>query len=144
MKTSTKFRLAVLICAVYMVWPLIHRWVVAAWDMNPWRFGGFAMYATPPAMHTMTITEVREDRRAIVPDGDLPAKFQERKLRYLIRRGVLGRLLPPNATAKAYFDVRPGMSHIEVSMARDVLDATSARIKRSETIYKYDRKRFEP
>ena len=42
--------LATAILVWVAAWPLAHRAAVSAFDINPWKLGGFAMYttATPP------------------------------------------------------------------------------------------------
>ena len=38
------------LCALAILWPLVHRGLVAQYHLNPWKLGGFAMYtsARPP------------------------------------------------------------------------------------------------
>jgi len=139
LSTPTKARLAALICAFFAVWPGAHRVIVAIYDTNAWRLGGFAMYATPPARTAIIIVETRDGQQTILSTSDQPAGLLEKRQRFAIRRGVLGRMLPPDALAEAYFDALPEAEHIEVVIRREILSASTARIERSEVIYVYDR-----
>ncbi len=139
MSTPTKARVAALICALFVVWPGVHRAIVAIYDTNAWQLGGFAMYATPPARTAIIIVETRDGQQTIVSTSDQPAELLEQRQRFAIRRGVLGRMLPPDALAEAYFDALPEAEHIEVLIRREILSASTARIERNEVIHVYDR-----
>ena len=139
MTTPSKARVAVLICATFMVWPAIHRGIAAAYDTNAWKLGGFAMYATPPARNRVVIVEKIDRYNATLPDNSLTAELLEERNRYLNRRSVLGSLLSPDALAKTYFDSRPGAKKIEVRITRQMLDASTARIESRTSVYAYDR-----
>ena len=139
MSTPAKARVAALICLLFIVWPAIHRVVVAVYDTNAWRLGGFAMYATPPARTRVSVVEKRGRQETILSEGALPDTLVEQQRLYGIRRSVLGLLLPPDALAEAYFQAHPHVDHIEVVITREMLSATTARIERRESTYVYDR-----
>ena len=140
MSTPAKARVAVLICALFIVWPAVHRVGVAIYATNAWQLGGFAMYATPPARTRVSIVERPGIQETILLESALPAALVEQRRLYRIRRSVLGLLLPPDALAEAYFRARPDVDHIEVVITRDMLSASTARIERREMIYVYDRR----
>ncbi len=142
MSTPTKARVAVLICVLFMVWPAVHRVVVAVYGTNAWRLGGFAMYATPPARTRVSIVEKRGSQKTILLDSALPATLVQQRRLYTVRRGVLGSLLPPDPLARAYFEARPEVDYIEVVITREMLSASTARIERREKIYVYHRSRL--
>ena len=138
MSTPAKARVAALICLLFIVWPAVHRVVVAKYATNAWKLGGFAMYATPPARMRTSVFEVRGGQKVLLESG-LPTTLLEQRRLYGIRRAVLGSLLAPDALAQAYFQVRPDVDHIEVEITRDMLDAKTARIERRVVVYEYDR-----
>ena len=139
MSTPAKARVAVVICALFVLWPAIHRGLVARYETNAWKLGGFAMYATPPARIAVFFVQKRDRQETILRDSDLPAELVEQRRLYTIRRSVLGTLLPPDALAEAYFQARPDAAHIEVLIAREMLSASTARIERRESRYVYNR-----
>ncbi len=138
MSTAAKARVAALICALFIVWPAVHRVGVAIYDTNAWKLGGFAMYATPPARTRISIFEKGGGQKVLF-EGDLPTALVEQRRLYSIRRSVLGALLPPDALAQAYFQARPNVDHIQVKITRETLSASTARIERREIAYEYDR-----
>ena len=139
MSTPAKARFAAVICALFAAWPAVHRVVVATYDTNAWRLGGFAMYATPPARTRVSIIEKRGSRQTILSESTLPAAFLEQRRRYGVRRSVLGELAPPDALARAYLRARPDAGPIQVVITREMLSASTARIERRENSYVYDR-----
>jgi len=42
-----KRRLALALLAFVAAWPLVHRALVARFELDPWKHAGFAMYAAP-------------------------------------------------------------------------------------------------
>ena len=138
MSTPAKARVAALICALFVVWPAVHRVVVAMYDTNAWQLGGFAMYATPPARTRISIFQ-KHDRGKNLLAGELPAALAEQRRLSTIRRSVLGSLLPPDALADALFLVRPDVDDIEVVITREMLSASTARIERREIVDEYER-----
>jgi hypothetical protein len=141
LSTSAKSRVAVFICLLFVVWPAVHRVVVAIYDTNAWKLGGFAMYATPPARTGISIVERLGDQQTILSDSHLPAALLEQRQSYSIRRGVLGLLLPPDDLAVAYFRARPDVDQIEVTITREMLSASTARIEGRHSSYLFDRNR---
>jgi hypothetical protein len=121
-----------------MMWPAVHRAIVAIYDTNAWRLGGFAMYATPPARTRVSIFEKRGGEKKLLEDN-LPAALQAQRRLYVVRRGALGSLLPPDALAEAFFQTLTGVDRIEVVITREILSASTARIERREIVYEYDR-----
>jgi len=113
--------------------------MVAVYDTNAWRLGGFAMYATPPARTRVAIIEKRGIQEVVPLDSALPATLVRERRLYSIRRGSLGSLLRPDALAEAYFKARPDVDHIEVVIIREMLSASTSRIERRESSYLYDR-----
>ena len=139
MSTQSKARIAALICALFIIWPAVHRVVVTVYGTNAWKLGGFAMYATPPARTRVAIFDKRDPQKNLLA-GELPAGLMRQRLLYVIRRGVLGALLPPDELASAFFQSRPGVQHIGVVITREMLSATTARIERREKVYEYVRR----
>jgi hypothetical protein len=141
--TSAKTRIAAAICALFMVWPAVHRALTAIYDTNAWRLGGFAMYATPPGSTHVSIAEIHGSRKTFRSHGALPDALVKQRRLYSLRRSALGSLLPPDALAEAYFRARPDVNEIEVMITRRILSASNARIENRETLYVFDRRTGE-
>ncbi len=97
------------------------------------------MYATPPARTRVAIYEKRDLQKNLLA-GELPAALMQQRLLYVMRRRVLGAMLPPDELASTFFQARPDVLHIYVVITREMLSATTARIERREQFYEYDRR----
>lgn len=122
-------RAAQLITGFVLVWPLVHYPMVRAFEMSPWRFGGFAMYATlRPLLQARDpmLGEAGGPLKAI-PVERLPAGVRARVLAALAagmqRRDALGALYDPAAEAAVLFELSPSASRAVLSIERCWLDA---------------------
>jgi len=134
-RKRTLFGAALLVIGL---WPAVQIGLVMRYDVSPWKLGGFAMYATPPARTRVSIFETR-GRPKTRFEGDLPTALAEQRRLYTVRRAILGSLLPPDGLAEAYLQARPDVDHIEVVIQREMLSASTARIERRESRYVYNR-----
>lgn len=107
-------RFVVALVAVVVVWPLLHRAIVAAYDVNPWKLGGFAMYttATPPVL--TVAFEPRGEGGVPIDRRELPAYVQQTLLAFEKRRHVLGNLARPDDFASQVLQARPDLSLIHI------------------------------
>lgn len=48
MTFETRKKLVVLILVVVSAWPLVHHGLMRGFDLNPWKWFGWSMYAVPP------------------------------------------------------------------------------------------------
>ena len=121
------------------LWPLGHRAIVAAWDVNPWKLGGFAMYttATPPVQ----VVAFARDGSELSPldERTFPAEVQETLRQFRIRRHALGRLHPPDDLATAILDARRDLQWVVVAVQRMKLDPATARMTSTRDRYVYER-----
>ncbi len=53
--TVWRVKLAVLVFVATLVWPLVHMYVIRAYDISPWRLFGWGMYSTPHALRFSSI-----------------------------------------------------------------------------------------
>jgi hypothetical protein len=108
------------------LWPLVHRAVVAAWDVNPWKLGGFAMYttATPPVQIALL---VRGDT-GLEPldERALPDAVRRALHRFRIERHALGALRSPDDVGRAILEARPELPWVVIAIQRMHLDPTTA------------------
>lgn len=64
---------AVLLAAI-VIWPAVHLSAIHQIGLNPWEFGGWAMYSTPES--GWSLSSVQADEREVDPYS-LPAEAQE-------------------------------------------------------------------
>jgi hypothetical protein len=134
-----KKRAILALLLIVAVWPLLHRALVAHFDVNPWKLGGFAMYAsaTPPlkvtVFHGVTEGVVALDERL------LPPSVQEQLDRFRIERHALGRLRSADGLGQTILAALPEIDWIVISIQRMTLDPKTARMISSRTRYRYPR-----
>ena len=60
-----KRRLVIAFLIGFALWPAVHRGLVAAYDVNPWKLAGWAMYARPhfPSRVALYLVEGETERR---------------------------------------------------------------------------------
>src|SRR5688500_10655944 len=124
-----RIRIARLLTAVVILWPLAHVPLVRAFELSPWSFGGFAMYTTPrPSLQGRDplMAEAGAPLRAIAVES-LPTEVREHVLSVLGEslqdRGVLGKLYDPTPHAEALLELSPSASHVVLSIEQCWLDA---------------------
>ena len=131
-------RFLVTIVALVVVWPLVHRGFVSAYDVNPWKLGGFAMYttATPPVL--VVAFEPRGEGGIPLDRGRLPTHVEQSLQRFEARRHVLGNLVRPDEFAAQVLQSRPDLDRVVVLVQRMVLDPSTARMSARTVHYTYD------
>ena len=122
-----KRRVVVFFFALFALWPLVHRGLVAAYDANPWKLAGWAMYTRPHfpsrveliglrGSEERTITELTPWERVLLDD-------------YVERRFTLGDLASPGDLAEVLLERRRGDEAIAVRVTTRYLEPESAHIR---------------
>ena len=97
MTIGLKRRLCFIALIVFASWPLVHRGLVARYDLTPWKFMGFAMYCLPKIPPLVEVYAHYGERRARIDAGAVPVSELPRELaRFITFRQVWGELLPPD------------------------------------------------
>ncbi len=135
-------RMALAAIAFVALWPLVHRGLVAAYDVNPWKLGGWAMYtaATPPVL--VVAFEPRGQGGVPIDRTKLPVYAQQALQRFELRRHVLGNLHRPDEFAAHVLRARSDLSEVVILVQRMVLDPETARMTARTMHYTYDRAGF--
>ena len=124
------------IVALVALWPLAHRGLVAAYEIDPWKLGGFAMYTT---YQTSLVVFFRAGPDGLRPIDEtaLPAPVRAELERFRARRSALGTWVAPDAAARALHAVRPELASLVVVVQRLWLDRETARIASEKHGYAY-------
>jgi hypothetical protein len=129
--------------AFVAIWPIAHRALVARYEIDPWKLGGFAMYATPtlPVLLGVLVEGEGEGAGRLVPldESSLPLAARARLDRFRVERVALGRLREPRDAARAILAARPDLHGLVVLVQRTTLDPRSARTVASTQRFVYDR-----
>lgn len=125
-------------CAALACWPLAHYALVRTFDLNPWRFAGFAMYSVPrPALQAREVL-MGEDASHLrpVPVEQLTREASERLLRILAEgldaRSTWGDLYDAVPQARELFLLSPSAHALTMSIEVCSLDARAFSACRTE------------
>ena len=93
-----KRRIIIVFLVAFTLWPLAHRATVAAYNINPWKFYGWAMFCVPnPKTHLIVFGIKGEKRVQISPTQADQVDVSA----YNSRRRILGSLASPDDFARA-------------------------------------------
>ena len=86
--------MAVAFVALLLLWPLLHRMLIWNYGLHPWKYAGWAMYATPPQQASVSVrAELEsENQYSFQPDTQELRAFGNKVRRY-------GKLADPSAFA---------------------------------------------
>ena len=132
-------RVAIAILVWAAVWPLGHRALVAAYDVNPWKLGGFAMYATATPPIQVVVFESAGGRLMPLDERRLSRDAQRALRRFRIDRHALGQLQSPDDLGDALLEARPDLAWVVVAVQRMSLDAKTARMTSTREQYLFER-----
>jgi hypothetical protein len=116
-ETRTKKRIFLGVLCAFLFWPFIHYAVVRRWHLDPWRFGGFAMYTRPPSTVTVRFSG-RIGDRPLTPDVLRAALGAEssRVDELLRRRKLWGDLATPEDVARLALSRLPGLTQLVITL----------------------------
>ena len=139
MTLAGKQRLVVAVLAALAVWPLAHRALVWRYDIDPWRFFGWAMYCTPKLPADIDLFAIEDGARVAVELRSL-TREQRRAIHSLRRRRSLwGTLASPARAGAALRAARPQAEAVEVVVSKWYLDAATATIATHVETHRFGR-----
>ncbi len=135
---STRFRTGLLAAIVVFValWPLAHRLLVARYQINPWKFGGFAMYVTYVSSIPGLFQVTSAGFRPVDPAG-LSPEARDAFERFRMRRSAFGRLVDPDEALRVVHADHPELEHAMVVVQRLTLDPRDGRIASEKETFAY-------
>ena len=134
-----KRTLAVALLLFAALWPLVHRVLVARYDLNPWKFGGWAMYTTPTPPLLVALFTKQSAGFAVIDESTLSMVAQQQLKSFREERHALGKLRRPDELARTVLRTRPDLSSVVVIVQRMTLDHDTALVVPTKDIYNYDR-----
>jgi hypothetical protein len=120
-----KRRIVVAGLVLFALWPAVHRALVAAFDVNPWKLGGWAMYTRPHFPPELRLYVLRGDGEREIArltpwERTLADELAE-------RRYTIGELASPDALARALLERTRG-DGVAIELRTRFLDPVTARI----------------
>lgn len=129
----------VVVLVFVAVWPFVHRALVAAYDINPWKLGGWAMYATPTPPVLAAIFQPMGKGGIPIPREKLPENVGVALDRFVMERHALGDFRRPDEVAALVLESQGDLDEVVVMVQRMILDPETALMTSRKATYRYDR-----
>lgn len=133
MNFAAKRRLVLAFLVCLAAWPLAHRFLVASFEIDPWRLCGWAMYCTPKLRVEVALVPERAGRPI---ELDLPPPLREEADRFVERRAVLGRFVNPALLARSALN-RLDADSVVLTIQHHRLDPRTNRIVGTREYFRY-------
>jgi hypothetical protein len=137
--TRWKARLVLAGLIVLLSWPFAHYRLVQEYELDPWRFFGFAMYCRPTLPVEVTLEVQAGADRLRLEEEDLPLDGRRVTAGFRRARTLLGRLHPPGSVAAWAFRTYPTAREVAVEVRRAVIDPATGRVAVEARPYRYRR-----
>jgi hypothetical protein len=134
---ARKTSIAALGLAALVAWPPMHFRLVERYNLNPWKFFGFAMYCVPTLPVQLDIRLVEEGSEIQV--RDVPAPLRAICRRFAIDRSVLGTFRDPRPIARWILRARPSAEAVRIDVLHSRLDPATDRIVEARDPREYRR-----
>ena len=139
MSYRAKERLVRSILVALAVWPAAQYTATVYFDVNPWKFFGWAMYTTPAPQLRMGMGELAGGRVDWQKQRPMPREIVEEGFRFLDLRTAYGDLHAPDDLARMALAAFPETEGVAVRVTRLVLERESARTVPCDRVYVYPR-----
>ena len=137
---STSKRIAVYAFLVaFTLWPLVHIGLVKRYDVNPWKLAGWGMYSAPQLPSYMRIVCLTPDEVGRYELSSVRPALEPAFERFLLMRRDLGRLVEPDAFARALLDHYSAIDGVEIVVVEPFLDRRTGMIEERSETYEYRR-----
>ena len=122
------------------LWPLVHLWLVARFDVNPWKLAGWGMYSVPRSRSLgMEIFGRDAAGGDLVHLGAPSPAMRDDAARYLERHRWLRKLVRPDALAAAVAAAHPDWVEIDVVVFEPELERASGMMVMGALVHGYRR-----
>jgi len=140
MNGSTRRRLMLAMVAFILVWPIAHAGLVARYQLDPWEFMGWSMYALPAARVQILVEVEREgESKPLRAMGEMRRRVQQ----FARRRTALGLLVSTESLAREVFAADSTIDAVIVVTREITLDRESTRLVGRDVRYRHVRGDFE-
>ena len=124
---------------VFTAWPAIHLVLVKGYDVNPWKLAGWGMYSAPQLPSYVQITCLTPDNVGRYELGSLQPELEPALQEFLLARRHLGRLVGPDALARALLDYYPAIDGVEIAILEPVLNPRTGMIEEQSETHEFRR-----
>lgn len=123
-----KARIAVFGLAALLAWPPLHFRLVERYELNPWKFFGFAMYCCPTLPVQLDVEIVERGSVVRLPMGALPMPLRAAWRRFALDRSVLGTFRDARPLALRILRARPMAEAVRIDIRHAHIDRATGRI----------------
>jgi len=136
----TKTAVVATVLATLTVWPLVHLWLVARYDISPWKLAGWGMYSAPrPRSLGMEVFGRAHADGPLEHLSQPSPAVRDAAGRFLERYRWLRRLASPGTLAEAVGAARPAWGEVKIVVFEPDLDRASTRIVMKVRVHRYVR-----
>jgi hypothetical protein len=126
------------------LWPLVQMALVRVHGIDPWKLGGWGMYAAPRLPPLVTVECLTADEIGRYELHDVQPTWEREFHEFVWRRRGLGRLARPDALGRALLELYPTSLGIEITVEQPFLDRRTAMIGSETSTYLYPRSHGGP
>jgi hypothetical protein len=138
---TTRMKLVVAVLVWITLWPLAQIALVAAYDVDAWKLGGWGMYATPSfSSPVVRVSAARSGDEQATRIHSLPRSARRELERFVRWRGVFATLYEPRALATILLETMPAHDRLELVVAEERFRRDRAIVEQAETVYRYSRR----
>jgi hypothetical protein len=136
-RVKRTFVLALLIA--FTLWPAVHLTLVRVYGVNPWKLGGWGMYAVPQLQPSVRVFGLTADEVGVYELRMMPSGLQPAIERFLGRRRALGDLASPDVLAAELLGHYRGIDGVRLQVRQPVLERRSGMIRETIRTFEYPR-----
>ena len=137
---ETKKRISAGIIVLIILWAIVHVGVVGLFDMDPWQFFGFAMYAVPASYQWVHVYKLQNGEEKLILAARMPTEMRIEHSRFKRVRAVLGNLVAPHALAEKALEELPYIDGVKIYCVRDSVSAKTSLLEvNTAVVYTYKR-----
>jgi hypothetical protein len=123
----------------FTLWPAVHLTLARVYGVNPWKLGGWGMYAAPQLQPSVRVFGLTADEVGVYELITLPSEVQPTMERFLGRRRALGDLASPDALAGELLGHYRAIDGVRLEVRQPVLERRSGMIRETIRNFEYPR-----
>ncbi len=127
------------IVAWVALWPLAQRGLVSAYDINPWKLGGWAMYTVPTPPVLVALFKDENGQPVLLNEDELGKRLAQSLLEFRTKRHAIGDWLLPDDIARDVLSNRSDIPRMHIVVQRSYLASATGVIEVDRDVYSYDR-----
>lgn len=140
---TRKRRIVFVLLLAFALWPLVHHALVRSLDLNPWKYGGWAMYTVPVISPEIALFVVREGARdaAFEPllGTDLDAQSRSQMFLLLTRLSSERRGASTDPLGRALLAGVEGAQKVRIQIRSGFIDPDTALVGVEQVDHDYAR-----